>query len=502
MRTRLPAGLLCILVGLALMVPAALGQGGTVSSSYMQTFTGMPSTPAAYRPPGWDVQIQSRDSGTWTDLEPMLADHGPACEGPPLQHPLTGDYSSHVFQCHDHVMTAIKAGGYGVIYLTPPALADFSQGETVIRWDMSTLRTSARDWVDLWITPPPDHLALPLDESLPDLAGLPRRAVHTSIAGGSSVLATEVIADFLGNTYLPNTTQSYDTVLTPSAVVRSTFEVHLSRTHVKVGMPQYNLWWTDTDIPDLGWDQGVVQFGHHSYNPLKACNDDGTCHADTWHWSNVSISPSLPITLTELAPRQLSNLAPGGWAFPMPAPPGSYLQFSANNAPGFVDWTHVGSPAIDLSWDGGATWQTTLPQPSGGATTHDYLAARSYWVPVPAGATAVQVRGQGGYWGGYWQAKDASLWQLTPSDVPPTPVPPTPLPTLPPDVTATPVPPLPTVTPEATLTPLPTVTPGATATAVPTNTSLPQATPTMGSGCLARIPSDNPRVTLCVDVAP
>ncbi len=401
-------GILCISVGAWLVGPAVQAQ--TPAQSYLQTFDGMPAAPMAYRPPGWDVQIQSRDMQTWTSLEPMTAQHGPDCSPPPATFPLGGDYPSHVFQCHDHVMTAIQAGGYGVIYLTPPALADFSQGEVVIRWDMSTLRTSYRDWTDVWVSPLGDHLALPLENDFQvDLAGAPRRAVHAkmgqffSAAGPWTSFGIETTRDFI-STSLPNTLQGYETVLTPDAARRDTFEMHLSRTHVKIGMPAYNLWWTDTDIPDLGWTQGVVQFGHHSYNPAKDCTPSATlaCTADTWHWDNVSISPAVPITITALSPRQISDQAPGGWVLPSPAPAESYLQFSANNAPN-------NTPQITLSFDGGQTWQTVQPQPSG-LPTNDTIAARSYWVPLPAGTTAVQVRGQGGYWGGSWQAKDASVW--------------------------------------------------------------------------------------------
>jgi hypothetical protein len=48
----------------------------------------------------------------------------------------------------------------------------------VVRFDLSTLRTSSRDWVDLWLTPYDDHLQLPLEAWLPDLTGEPRRSVH------------------------------------------------------------------------------------------------------------------------------------------------------------------------------------------------------------------------------------------------------------------------------------------------------------------------------------
>ena len=37
-----------------------------------------------------------------------------------------------VFQCRNHVMTAINASGYGVIYLTPNHLVDLSLERSVI----------------------------------------------------------------------------------------------------------------------------------------------------------------------------------------------------------------------------------------------------------------------------------------------------------------------------------------------------------------------------------
>ena len=57
-------------------------------------------------------------------------------------------------------------------------MVDFSGGEAVVRFDLSTLRTSPRDWVDIWLTPYEDHLQLPLDNWLPDLTGEPSRSVH------------------------------------------------------------------------------------------------------------------------------------------------------------------------------------------------------------------------------------------------------------------------------------------------------------------------------------
>lgn len=480
MRAHLLLGLLCLVVSLALAVPAARGQGGTVSSSYMQTFDGMPVAPTAYRPPGWDVQIHSRDGGTtggtWYELESMSADHGPACEGPPATHALGGDYPSHVFQCHDHVMTSIKADGYGVVYLTPPALLDWSQGEAVLRFDMSTLRTSLRDWVDIWLTPYDQHLALPLEDDFAvDLAGAPPTNLHIRMDSfnGDTIWTLRETHDGLTTVLGPPwgfTWPSLEAVVQPvggpSASRRDTFELRLRDGHLAWGMPGLGVTWVDQDIAPLLFQQAVVQFGHHSYFPSKDCTPSGTltCRAATWHWDNVLLSPAVPITITSLQPRQLTDQAPGGWAFPAPAVADTTLQFSADNAPGEL-------PSIDLSWDDGTTWQTVAPAPSGipdNATNH----ARSYRVPVPVGATRVEVRGQGGWWGAYWRAKDAALWSETP-DLSPMPPPPTPLPETP-----TPAPPRPTQIPEATSTPLPTATTGATQTPVPTSTPFPPPTRT------------------------
>jgi hypothetical protein len=124
--------------------------------------------------------VHSRDVNTWYQLEPMNTDHGADCSPPPATHPLSRRYEDAVYQCRNHVMTAIKAEGYGMIYLTPNHMVDFSQGPAAIRFDVSTLRTSLRDWIDLWITPYEDNLQIPLqtDIAMVDASGPPRRAVH------------------------------------------------------------------------------------------------------------------------------------------------------------------------------------------------------------------------------------------------------------------------------------------------------------------------------------
>ena len=129
----------------------------------------------------------------------MQADHGPGCEAPPggaqgLTNPLEGA----VYTCRNHTMTAINDDEYGVIYLTPDHMVDFSSGEAVIKFDVSTRRTSGRDWIDVWVTPFADNLQLPLDSWLPDLNGPPRQAVHIRMdfPDKNTIFLAEVVRNF------------------------------------------------------------------------------------------------------------------------------------------------------------------------------------------------------------------------------------------------------------------------------------------------------------------
>ena len=273
-----------------------LGVASGLNGSYSQPFTGAPASPLpmAGNLVGWDVQVHSRDASTWQALEPMQAQHGADCGAPPASH-LNSSYEGAVFQCKDHVMTAINASGYGVIYLTPPEMVDFSNGGTV-SFDVSTERMSGRDWFDVWVTPYADNLALPFDGDV-DLQGFPKTAVHvTSNTGNNSLFAATVknyTATDIGYMESPPINEGIVAGTNQSAA-RQKFVLTLTRTHLKLermasATASYALY-IDRDVPDVGFSQGVVQFGHHSYNPTK----DGAGVPATWHWDNMTISPSVP----------------------------------------------------------------------------------------------------------------------------------------------------------------------------------------------------------------
>jgi hypothetical protein len=373
--------------------------------TFIETFDGNPTSPQPWRPANWDVTIHSRDVDTWSTLEPMHAMHGSDCAAPPADH-VINSYEDTVFLCRDHLMTAIYAEGYGAIYLTPNQQVDFAKGEAIISWDMSTARTSGRDWVDLWVTPYRDNLQLPLEDWLPDLNGPPRNGVHIrmDLANGGTMFRTSIIRDF-NEVDLPeqNLADGYESFLTPDAKRRDKFELRLSRTHIRFGMPAYNFYWIDSAFPNLGWSRGVVQFGHHSYNPAKdaGCqinqNAATGCAPTTWHWDNISIRPAVPFTILRADHRMIDAANGSQVSFPTAAPADAHLRFAG-----------IGDK-LQVSFDGGATWQVAAPQAQEKSAEEHFS---SYWTPVPQGTTSVQFRGSD-WWGGTWMARDISIWALT-----------------------------------------------------------------------------------------
>jgi hypothetical protein len=367
------------------------------SPRFSDHFDGDPAAPTAWESPDWDVVVHSRDNTSWDQLPAMQAHHGGNCEAPPTVHAVAS-YEDAVFQCRSHIMTAINGSGYGVIYRTPNHLVDFSGGSAVISFDASTLRSSSRDWIDIWITPFAENLVAPLESWLPDLNGEPRRAVHVRMAIGNGTTGVgafeaELVRDFAVFPLPRHQSAGYETLFAPSASARTTFTLIISETRLRFGLPAYNHWWVDTTFAALGWTSGVVQFGHHSYNPTKDCP---ACQPNTWHCDNVLISPSLPFTIEPADQRFVTEGGPTVAHFARPAPAGAYLRFSG-----------IGS-AIDLSFNGGVSWLPAQIQAQENLYEDHF---RTYWTPVPAGVTSVHFRGQE-WWGDEWYARDISIWSL------------------------------------------------------------------------------------------
>lgn len=363
-------------------------------NSFLETFDNQAATPIPWNPGNWDVVVHSRDRETWLQLNPMEAAHGVNCDPPPDKHTIT-NYEDVVFLCRDHLMTALRADGYGVVYLTPNQLVDFSTGEAIIRLDVSTLRTTNRDWWDIWIMKPQDNLALPLEQWLPDLQGEPKNAIHIRLNFGSGsnpsgVFIGEVVTNFNAVQLSRARTLGYETLFIPSALQRRTFELRISKTHIRFGLPDFNFWWIDTDIPPLTWETGMVSIGAHSYNPFKDCV---SCLPSTYHWDNISINPTIPFTLLRGDRRYVNSETT------------SLVQFDTpSTIPGFLRFSGIGSN-IQVSFNNENIWRLAALQVQ---EENDSGHFKTYWMPIPIGTEQVRFKGERWYGGG-WFVKDISI---------------------------------------------------------------------------------------------
>lgn len=432
---------------------AALALNALLAGGFLETWDGQPSSPQPWKPADWDVTIFDNDAGTPHQLEVMDAHHGTDCASPPALHRTSGSFDDAVFLCSDHLMTAMYAG-YGAIALTPPVLVDFTSGEAIVRWDMSTLRTENRDWVEVWLTPWGEDLQLNGNDGQSPRNGIAIVLGHTM---DHPIWFVNVWRDGVPVRY-GRDEPSYATFLTPSASRRDTFELRVSRTHLRFGMPAYNQFWTDQDIPALPWTMGAVQLSHHSYSAGKDCPGmvitPGVCGPDTWHWDNLSLSPAVPFTILRADRRYVDKASPQVVRFPQGAPPQAFLRFGMRGS-------------AEVSFDGGATWRAPgIPQPPR-VGFDEYSTETS----IPAGVQEVRFRSPGGGTGNFL-VRDISIWsQAAPGDEP--------LPTLTPLPTFTAAPP--TMTATSSSTPAaPTTTPAAptaSPTEAPSSTPLPTGTP-------------------------
>lgn len=405
---------------------------------------GFPSEPQPFIQNGeyahFDVQIHSRGGGSteYDSLQSIQAEHGLDCSGSldnttfPVHE--NHSYSGAVFICNDHLMTTLNDSNYGVIYLTPTQMLDWSQGTATMSFNISTHQDSSRDWWDVWLSGWDDNIALPLEDFLPDLQGpkdgnalgVGKPYLHIKEGpGGRSIQFSNQ------NGVLPSNNATW---VADSKAVRDQFTLTINATmftFCKTSGEDIPVCWA-TNIPHgLGsLRQAVVQFGHHSYNPTK----DGAGIPGTWHWSDFNLSPSVPFTLIHCGPIATKG---GGINCDTPAPSGSVLRFAA-----------IGKPSIN-----GVSPVPKIP------TTHPEH-FNSYAIPIAIGSQSFTVTLGTDQWyncGFGCAARDFAIWSKGGPSSTPTPVP---------TNTATP-----------TTTPIPTVT--ATVAPIPTSTNTPSVTVTL-----------------------
>lgn len=359
------------------------------ANTFSDTFDGNPAVPVTFTSPKWDVVTHIRDVEYWDNPKIVVADHGDDCTPPPATH----SQESGVYQCKNHIMTALDGGNYGMTYLTPVALLDFTNTTATITFDMSTLRTSNRDWIDVWIIPEQDDIILPLEAWLPDATGNPKNAIHIRMTDpGNASTRSFFFAEIIRNFQVEHIIQDQfyiDEVTTPSALVRSTFKLEISKTSLKFGMPDYNRYWINTNVnPALTWSTGMVQIGHHSYNPTKDGGIPGT-----WHIDNFSMQPIKPKGIIYPDSRVVTV---NGNTVHLPAPTTVDTRMRFNGYVGdYVDVTFDTSNPVRV-----------LATASEKPETRDHF--RTFWVDVPIGTQTISFNGPSGFL--YWRIKDISLW--------------------------------------------------------------------------------------------
>ncbi|MCC6237801.1 MAG: hypothetical protein IT299_09540 [Dehalococcoidia bacterium] len=385
-----------VLAAVLLVVPATLVvtqswsalTRAVAAGSFQELFSGTPSRPLPLESSHWEVAynsavLESHDGPGAAGQ----AQHGPNCEAPGetggVTHAVT-EYERTVFLCRDHMMTHVPGGSiveYDSVYLTPDQLVDLRSGSAIIRFDISTFATSSRDWLSVWVQPWENQEQRILDDDIPTSQGNPRNAIHIEMGGDASFFDGDSgqfhVEVFDGGrnrvAAIEPTGPSWTSVLNPSAQTRSTVEIVLSRNRIKVWMPTLGLVWVDSAIPTVPFSEGVVTFGHHNYG----ANKDGG-RPNTWHWDNITISPSVPFTIIRTDRRVVGFGRPESertFVFETPAPARSYLRFNAI------------SEGVQVSFDGG---------PYGPATrTGPLIKAEhpsSYLMEMPEGTTRATFR--------------------------------------------------------------------------------------------------------------
>jgi hypothetical protein len=359
--------------------------GGT---SFLETFDGTPINPEPWNNLDWNVFQTARDNWAWAFPAPTDGHHaysncGDVASGG--SHPIA-TWPETVFKCNGHIMTSINGEpGYSAIYLSPPAMTDFSAGSSTIQFDVSTFAASTRDWLDVLITPLSDFMQYPFRSDLDvDGSGLPQRAIHIEQEFNTDEWKIEIVRNggtpqILGVLNIP-----FDQIGGRSKVTRTPVRIVVSSTSITLSYPTAPGASLTVNFADLGWNQGMIQLGHHSYDPSK----DGAGSPNTWHWDNVSINPAKLVYQRQATPERTGapiyeDSNPRTLSFGNPAPANSSLMFA-------------GSCGVEVRDTPTSAWRTSTIIGPNNHPEH----VQSYKVSVPQGSTSVEFRFVDNQWFG------------------------------------------------------------------------------------------------------
>ncbi len=282
--------------------------------AFEETFDGDPASPSQdLLPRNFDYAVthRSHPGDHFDGYPPFLADHGPDCAGPnpdvsPLpQHLVDSRQDSNgaspdasFFICKNHMMSSMgQAGPYSVSAFWPKQEFNFANGG-VLEFEVNINDShDTRSWWEVMIAPR-DQLKVaagPTDSPISETYSNDRivldfrRNVRT-IKVGTGALAPEG--------WLANDTQrgQWDFAwwrdLYPSDPalddrrVRRTMRIEIVGDQIVWGIEtadgSFDEW--SVDVPGgMPFDQGLVLFKTHAYNPVK----DGNTDTYTFHWDNL-----------------------------------------------------------------------------------------------------------------------------------------------------------------------------------------------------------------------
>jgi hypothetical protein len=386
-----------VLAAVATIAAFSLG-AVAVSATFNGTFDGTPTTPIPFNDASWDITYSAvghGEIGSPPDTAGKMVQHGADCGSPgtdgSVRH-LAAKIQDEIFLCANHIMT-YPPGQTSAVRLVPNQVLDLSSGEGKVRFDVSTLSLSSRDWLSLFIQDWSTQEQKITDANIPSAQGNPRNAIHIEQGGVSfsSEPGTWAIKGFDAdrNQTGPIFQNSVDAVLTRSAVTRTTFEAIINRNgHVKFWLPTLNYVIAEGNVAPFSWDRGVVTFIHNSYSPEKGTNPltrNPVGEQNTWHWDTVSVTPSIPFEIVKTDHRGSKAAGIDTFTFSKPLPAGSVVRFEA--------FSDTGANAVRIAFDGGPWVNPTKTS----LHTHPENAA-SYSVVGVEGATRITVEVvQGGF---------------------------------------------------------------------------------------------------------
>lgn len=325
-------------------------------------------------------------------------------------------------------MTAMNDDAFGVVTLTPDRMLDLSTPEARVSFDVSTKRSGGYDWIEIVLTPFEDNLVHPADD-IWQIAGAPENSIRISMTPGTDNKFTmSVDRDDITQRYVRcgeqcegadwwTTYGSATLPLIPDARRRETFELTITDDdRISFGVVDYfdginndqSFYWLDNvDVSPLDWKSAVVQIQHFSFNPTNNCGN-ASCDGDTWHWDNIKIDPAIPFSMVPSEGRYLDPQLDTG----------NEMKFETSSGDdAFVRFSAIGTN-MEISVDGGATWELAELQREAEDTPDLYGRFRNYFHPIPARVDAVQIRGES-WWGGAWHARDFSIWSENIGGTPP-----------------------------------------------------------------------------------